>query len=296
MSGSSIVRAALGGAIDYAGLFPPAALGMGAAVQNYARYRGGEHAWLLGRFVLGVARLEEFAAAYAALAPGAATGTPPWRLSVIARAADAPALAAFNARYGVRTTIDSVEVPPSSAAEIADAAALGALYTTYVEVPLAGDVEAIVAALGAHKLRAKVRTGGVTPDAIPAAEAVARFIAACTQHGVPWKATAGLHHAWRGEYALTYEDAAPRGTMHGFINVLGAALAARRAAPQVADTIVRTLQAQPTDFTITDQAVRVNGTTFDATAGAAMRTSGFQSFGSCSFEEPVADLIALRVA
>lgn len=45
--------------IDYAGLFPPAALTMQDAVRNYARYRDGEYAWALGRFVVPQARASE---------------------------------------------------------------------------------------------------------------------------------------------------------------------------------------------------------------------------------------------
>src|SRR3954466_16148905 len=44
---------------------------------------------------------------------------------------------------------------------------------------------------------AKVRTGGVTPDAIPSAETLARFIHECARRRLAFKATAGLHHAIR---------------------------------------------------------------------------------------------------
>ncbi|MFI5243963.1 MAG: hypothetical protein ACHQQR_01975, partial [Gemmatimonadales bacterium] len=54
-------EALLHGLVDYAGLFPPAALPMAEAVRLYDEYRQGEHAWMLGRFVVNVARLEEFA-------------------------------------------------------------------------------------------------------------------------------------------------------------------------------------------------------------------------------------------
>jgi hypothetical protein len=53
------VRALMTGAIDYAGLFPPAALSMRDAVGNFARYRSSSHAWMLGCFVVPAARLEE---------------------------------------------------------------------------------------------------------------------------------------------------------------------------------------------------------------------------------------------
>ncbi len=49
-------RALLSELIDYAGLFPPAALSMPEAVSNYADYRQGDFNWILGRFVLPVTR------------------------------------------------------------------------------------------------------------------------------------------------------------------------------------------------------------------------------------------------
>jgi hypothetical protein len=51
------LRALLANLIDYAGLFPPAALPMDAALANYERYRSGEHAWMLGRFVISAAQI-----------------------------------------------------------------------------------------------------------------------------------------------------------------------------------------------------------------------------------------------
>ena len=53
-------RSLLVDAIDFAGLFPPAAQDMSSAVRDYGRYRQGDEAWALGRFVVPVARLEEF--------------------------------------------------------------------------------------------------------------------------------------------------------------------------------------------------------------------------------------------
>ena len=50
------------------------------------------------------------------------------------------------------------------------------------------------------------------------------FLIACRRHGVTFKATAGLHHAMRGSYPLTYERASESGTMFGFLNVFLAAL------------------------------------------------------------------------
>ena len=53
------LRVLLEGLIDYAGLFPPAALTMQDAVRNYARYREGEYRWALGKFVVQKERVKE---------------------------------------------------------------------------------------------------------------------------------------------------------------------------------------------------------------------------------------------
>src|SRR5918992_5439299 len=83
----SPVRALIAGAIDYAGLFPPAALSMEDAVRNYATYRESEDAWALGRFVVPAARLTEFREQADAALDRA--GNSLWRLSVLAGAAGA---------------------------------------------------------------------------------------------------------------------------------------------------------------------------------------------------------------
>ena len=57
---TSGARAFLNGLVDYAGLFPPAGLGMKEAVAEYARHRREPEAWMLGRFVVPAARFAEF--------------------------------------------------------------------------------------------------------------------------------------------------------------------------------------------------------------------------------------------
>ena len=74
----------LAGLVDYAGLFPPAALDMSDAVREYAGYRRGTHAWMLGRFVLPVGRLGEFEAAAATVLPTEPSQA--WPLAVLAGA------------------------------------------------------------------------------------------------------------------------------------------------------------------------------------------------------------------
>src|SRR5689334_25418459 len=131
MAAPSMIRAMMKDAIDYAGLFPPAALDMATAVRNYDTYRLSPHAWMLGRFIVPVARLDEVAACLPFEADGAR------KISVIAKAEDAPALAEFNAKHGVRARIDSVETPPVVLEDIAGLGALSREYLVYAEVPRA---------------------------------------------------------------------------------------------------------------------------------------------------------------
>lgn len=282
----------LDGLVDYAGLFPPASLPMDAAVRNYATYRAGERRGMLARFVLPVARLDEFVRAASALDRGGDIG--PWPLSVLAAAADADRIAAFNRAHGARWVIDSVEAKATTVDEVAAlAAAFGGL-TVYVEIPVVEDPTALVQAIGAAHLRAKIRTGGVTRDAFPAPSAVLRFLAECVQWQVPFKATAGLHHPLRGEYALTYAADAERGTMYGFLNVfLAAALLHAGHSPA---TLLALLEERDAAAIVADaNGLSWRGLHVSAAQVAQARARFAGSFGSCSFEEPVQDLAALRL-
>src|SRR5271169_6068701 len=69
--------------IDYAGLFPPASLSMAQSAANYDAYLESRWNWILGRFIVSVARLEEFEQAWAALPVSAEKKVSNWRLSVL---------------------------------------------------------------------------------------------------------------------------------------------------------------------------------------------------------------------
>src|SRR5579871_856641 len=65
----SPLRPLLENLIDYAGLFPPSALPMARAVENYQRYRQSPESWMLARFVVPVSRLDELEATLTGPAP-----------------------------------------------------------------------------------------------------------------------------------------------------------------------------------------------------------------------------------
>lgn len=291
---SAALEALVEGLVDYAGLFPPAALAMSDAVARYGAYARGADRAMLGRFVVAAARLDECAAAVAALPPDLAPVVgAPWRLSVLASAADAALLAAFNAREAGRLVVDTVETKADSAPAIDALAVAFAPYTTFVEIPVRDDPAPLIAAIGARRSRAKIRTGGVTADSFPAPEEVLRFLVACSTARVPFKATAGLHHPLRGEYPLTYAADAPRGMMYGFLNIfLTAAFLESGAAPGSVAPLLE--ERDPAAIIVGPASISWRGLVLTREAIARTRAGLAGSFGSCSFEEPVHDLTSLR--
>lgn len=292
MTPPAAARSALGelleSLVDYAGLFPPAALPMRDAVRSYEEYRNGSTAWALGRFVVTVARLAEFEET---LTAAGVTG-PPWRLSVLAAPGDRGAVDEFNARVAGRALIDTVEGKATSVTEIAELAVFGPAITTYVEIPLIEDPTPLVIAIGEYALRAKIRTGGVTEEAFPAAAQVARFLAICAAHEVPFKATAGLHHPWHGVYRLSYDPRSPGAAMFGFVGVFLAACFLHEGMAE--SEAIELLEERGTGEVTFDGAdVRWRGHAIGAARLRDLRSRFATSFGSCSFTEPIDDLMAL---
>ena len=280
------IGALLTGLIDYAGLFPPAGMSMGNAVRAYDAYRHSERSWALGRFVVPCTRLREFTEQVALLPEG---GTP-WSLSVLGDATDQETIARFNDGNARRTVIESVEAKASSAEEIYALAPLAADYEVYAEVPISDDPQPLIAAMAAHPpLCAKVRTGGVTADAFPDCVQVARFLAACAAHHVPFKATAGLHHPLRGDYRLTYDRASAHATMFGFLNLFVAAILLRDGLSE-ADAVLALDDRDPHAFSFNDQGLSWHGHQLTTATIHTARKQFATAFGSCSFIEPMDDL------
>jgi len=302
---TSGARALLSGLVDYAGLFPPAGLDMARAAATYAEKRSSSSEFMLGRFVVPAARLGELEMAAERLWPARAgvdgpipSEGRPWALSVLvgpAMEAHAAAILDFGARRTSQAKVEAVELTAATAAEAEAAlAVLPAGLLTYVELPTSGDLDPLLAVLRQRRARAKVRTGGVTTDAIPDPTALAGFIAACVRNGLAFKATAGLHHPVRGEHPLTYEPDAPRATMHGFLNVFTAAALAREAASTAElETVLR--EEDPAAFRLDDRGLSWRDRTLDLGSLTSMRRDLAHSFGSCSFDEPVSDLRGLGI-
>jgi hypothetical protein len=289
----------LRGSIDYAGLFPPAGLDMAAAVANYASYRDGAHAWALGRFVAPASRMAEFESAAAGLLPRSPSPLP-WRVAALLgadAAADIAALGELNCRHAAEgegaVAVDVVEAKADSVQAVERLLSqVPAYLQAYVEVPIADDPAPLVAAIASAGGRAKVRTGGITPDAFPATGDIVRFLRVCLSAKVPFKATAGLHHPLRADYRLTYEPDSACGTMFGFLNLF---LTSTYMAAGLDDRLAGLLleERDPDSIRFDDSGVEWKGRRLGVDAIGRAREDVIVSFGSCSFSEPIGDLESL---
>lgn len=305
------------GLIDYAGLFPPASLSLPAAVTEFRAHRQQPEAWMLSHFILPTVRLPDFAPLLTDFTPA----EQPVPVSLLGRTSDSAddfrvTLAADLALLTDHTTpalaaeLYEVRLPnphlladlPTLLADLSAALAAHGL-AGFVEVPFditdwAETVTTVTQALAAHNtthpdrpLGFKLRTGGVAASAFPSPAQVAHAITTARDHGLLMKATAGLHHPFR-HFALSVNT-----EMHGFINVFAAgvfahALALDSAAlePILADT-------NPNHFTLTNAGLTYTtpSTRYHASHAqiAAARAALLRSYGSCSFDEPRADLQAI---
>jgi hypothetical protein len=241
--------------IDHAALFPPASLPMDAALEVDRAARATPHAWMLHRFLVPASRLAELPAG-------------------------------FDPPLGVIVDVDELG-PLAEQVDIVEARLERAPATEGVGVPVFLEVwpgdEAKLDAVTERGAGAKVRCGGPTPDMFPSPAELAAFICGCRDRGLVFKATAGLHHPIRD------------GIVHGFLNLLGAAVLAHAvgAAPQ--ELVAVLLEEDAGAFGVTDEAFTVHGRAFGAEAVAAAREQLFTGYGSCSFSEPVEDLRGLRI-
>ena len=294
------LRTLVANLVDYAGLFPPAALTMEPTVKNYDSYRRGENAWMLARLVMPVARLSEFESAISQLPPAGAEPRA-WRLTSSMgpnAAADIEKVLDFNRRHGSGTgkdsfMIESVEMRAANAGEIRAAAShIPKDLQTYFEIPLSDTLESSLAAIAEAGGRAKVRTGGEAPEMFPSGADLAHFFTLCARKNVSFKASAGLHRPLRGLQRYTYKPDSASGVMHGFINVFLSASFVREGMNEN-DAAELLAEQSPAAFAWDEKGVAWRCHCIGHKHLAAARKSFCLTVGSCSFQEPLENLKAL---
>lgn len=259
---------------DDAAVFPPGNQPLAGAVPAHLSHRRASHAGLVGPFVVSAGHLPELAG----LTAGLPAGVIELALTVRSPHDVAAALAAAFRVPAVRVAALEVALPP----ELDATAVVSPLDATldqaagptcYVELPRDGRRDELLHELAGSSYLAKLRTGGVTTDLFPDEAELASTIIAAVGLGVPFKATAGLHHAARGTDPVTGLE------QHGFLNLLAATDAALGGdAEQVADLLAERHASRLADL-VPGLSPRLRET--------------FRSFGTCSIAEPLLELTAL---
>ncbi|MFE5077113.1 hypothetical protein [Streptomyces halstedii] len=263
---------------DDAAVFPPGETPLAEAVPAHLRHVTAAHAPLVGPLVVPRARLAELAE----LTTGYDAGSVELSVTVPSPEETAKALASAGALRAARPRFLEVAVPDGMpAAEIVPrlSAALShaddhARVTVYVEVPRDGRRAELITSLADSPYLAKFRTGGVRAELYPDERELARAVRLAVRAKVPFKATAGLHHAVRNTDPRTLFE------QHGHLNLLAATGAALDGADEA--ELVAVLAER-------------DAATVAGLVGALSPEvrAAFRSFGTCSLAEPVGELAAL---
>ncbi|HEX5492788.1 MAG TPA: hypothetical protein VFX07_16125 [Candidatus Udaeobacter sp.] len=304
MAVSASLRALLERAIDYAGMFPPCALALEPALRNQASYVRSVEAWMLNGFVLPVGQFDQITQFLSEFDPrhplriaalGPKTASVDAFLEALANAATA--IRSFSRDGNDLVSISHLEmVLPDDidSASLKKAEAITGELPVFWEAP-PEKAEQTIVFIARHKpndasakFGYKLRTGGVTADAFPSSVQIAQALVAAASHQLPIKFTAGLHHPVR-----QFRDEV-KTKMHGFINVLGAAVLAAEHQWNAGQTVAILDEEDPRSFSFTDDFFAWRDWKI-ATERLQERRKFVRSFGSCSFDEPRDDLRALKL-
>jgi hypothetical protein len=268
--------------VDDAAIFPPGNLPLPEAVRAHRGHRQAPHAALVGPFVVSDVRLPE-------LLDMLEEGDPLAVSLVVTGGAGAIEPAVRWATRSGRLDLRAVEVTLRDEDDLAHNAArvvrmldqlrgtgdLAEEVPAYVEPPRVYREPthgwlAALDQLASADLRLKLRTGGADAEAVPTSGELAACIEEALDRELPFKCTAGLHHAARSRDEQTGAD------RHGFLNVLLATKVAYDGAGR--DAVAGVLD-DPRPLPGDDDLISVR--------------RWFTSFGSCSIVEPLHDLIEL---
>src|SRR6266487_1224702 len=285
-------------------MFPPCALALEPALQNQAKYVRSTEVWMLNGFVLPVEQIEAATQFFSEF-------DPQHPLRVAALGPKTTSADAFRGKLEYATTAIrsflkyDVDLLSVSHVEMflpddVDSASLEEADPVMGELPVFWEApperaEQTIALIASHnsdkhtaKFGYKLRTGGVAADAFPTSAQIAWALVTAARHQLPIKFTAGLHHPIR-----QFRDEV-KTKMHGFLNVLGAAVLAAEHRWDAHQTSKMLEDENNASFSFSDASFAWREWKI-VTEQIKARRKLVTSFGSCSFDEPREDLRALNL-
>lgn len=259
---------------DDAAMFPPGNAPLDKAVLDHVRHLGGAHAGLVGPLVVPAKDLGALALVAADLPAASLELAVTVPLAGVSDALASAARVAAARLAAVEISLDDDDLPETIVSTLQAALGRRPEVTVFVEIPRDERREAVLHALEGTGWFAKFRTGGVRADLHPDENELAGAVLAAVRIGVPFKATAGLHHAVRNT------DPGTGFEQHGFLNLLAATDAARDGA---GTTAVVELLGERDRARLVERVREID---------PRVRTT-FRSLGTCSIAEPVAELADL---
>ena len=297
------LRALLTHSIDYAGMFPPCNLELESALKKQADYVRSDDAWMLNAFVLAVGQFDAAKQLLSQFDPQR-----PLRVSALGPRTKNAA----DFREELEETVASIRSFSVHNVDLVSVVQLEMFLPHDVELAFLKEVRAVIGNLPTFweappermertiallaELNSdvdkptfgfKLRTGGVTADAFPTSQEIAKALVTPATHQVPIKFTAGLHHPIR-----QYRDEVQT-KMHGFLNVLGAAVLAAEHKWDAHQTAAMLEDENAESFSFDDEFLAWHEWKIDIKR-LKDRRKFVTSFGSCSFDEPREDLRALN--
>jgi hypothetical protein len=265
--------------VDDAAMFPPGNAPVAEALRAHLEHRQAWYAPLIGPLVVPDTALRQAQGAWSQAMRAEPVEV---RVSVI-NTGGAGGLLALAGRdlpgvrvVAVESALRDLDDLTGNAARVASAAGeLDESVRVFVEIPYAPGWERAVEEVEAAGLLGKIRTGSPDNSGTPGYAQLAEQLSVLVEADLPFKATAGLHHAQPSPG--TDPD---RPTQHGFLNVLAAVEALVEGA-SVADAAESLRHTEPAAI----------GAWSEATAARVRRR--FRSFGCCGVLDPVNDLVAL---
>jgi hypothetical protein len=275
------------GWIDDAAMFPPGNAAVDEAVGAHLRYRRSWFASLIGPLLVTDLKFAEVGRTLRHVRMGGGSeGTVPLAVSVVNTSGAGGLLSLIGREVegvqmvAVESALRDLNDLAGNADRVVSAAAqLDDAVRVFVEIPYAPGWEKAVAVVEAAGYYGKLRTGGLEPVDTPPSDQLAHQLSVLIEADLPFKATAGLHHA------VALPGSGPgRPRQHGFLNLLVAveALVDGASEGEAAGVLAET----------DSGGVVEHLAAWDDGQASRVRRR-FRSFGCCGVLDPVNDLVAL---